>query len=107
MSISYTCWLSIIMSMVFYAMAEYASKKWTIVPGYLWYWSAVLAYLINIFFWLKALKIYGGLAVLSTIYSALFSIVAVLVGVYVFGEILNVKQWIGIIFAIVAVILLG
>jgi len=100
-------WLWIIGSMIFYGIGEWSSKAWaTGVSKYLFV-VAIMAYALNAMCWMPALKQHGGLAILGTIYASLYALITILIGTLIFQEPLTIKQWVGIVFAIIAVSLLG
>jgi drug/metabolite transporter (DMT)-like permease len=96
-------WLLLGCSMIGYALAEYWSKLWSLAPGRLLACAAVLGYLINVVFWLPALKEHQHLAVLSMIYSLAYCLVSVAIGVLMFHETLSLRQELGIVLALIAI----
>jgi drug/metabolite transporter (DMT)-like permease len=89
-------------SMIFYSAGEYLSKLWSLNPSWLLFAAIYFIYPIGIICWLPALRMHGQLSALSTVWSVLAIITSVLMGVYLFGEVLETRQIIGIILAIVA-----
>lgn len=93
------CWIGC------YGTGEYLSKIWTRQPS-VWL-AAIIAgvYSLGVIGWLPALLYHGQLSALSTVFSALGIVVAVLLGVIVFGETLQPRQLVGIVLAVLACIL--
>ena len=100
-------WMLLGCSLVGYALAEYWSKLWALDSTLLLASGALLGYLINIVFWLPALKQHQGLAVLSMIYSLAYCLVSVAIGVVMFHEALTPRQEIGIVTALIAIALMA
>lgn len=96
-------WLLLGCSMIGYALAEYWSKLWSLTPSWLLAYAAVFGYLINVAFWLPALREHQHLAVLSMIYSLAYCLVSVFIGVMLFHEALSLRQELGIVLALIAI----
>lgn len=101
-------WIWTFCSMVFYAIGEWASRKWLQQPLNHWWIALCLSgYAINSIFWLPALKCQGSLSIIGTIYAVLYLAITIFLGYIVFSETITIKQWIGIGFAVLSVIMLG
>ena len=100
-------WLLTSMSMAAYGVAEFLSKVWCKQPSVKLAIGASIFYLLNVVCWLFALRLHGKLAVLGSIYAALYVVITVAVGRIWFEERVEAVQWIGILLAIAAVILLS
>lgn len=91
---------------LFYGLGEYLSKCWSQEPttaGATW---VVLAYSIAAVCWLPALRAHGSLAILTTIFSVVGTLVGVGVGLCIFREPATVRQLVGIGLALISIGLL-
>ena len=100
-------WMFLLCSMVGYSLAEYWSKLWSLSPRPMLAIAAVFGYVINVVFWLPALRQHQGLAVLSTIYSLAYCVVRVLIGLLLFQEPITSRQGLGILLAMSAILLMS
>jgi len=104
-SIPAFAWL--ILSALFFAWGEYLSKKWALSPG----WTGALAVLgadsIGTFLWLPAILNKNQLSIVGMAWLLIGAIASVGIGLIVFRETLDRTQWIGMGFALVALVLLG
>lgn len=98
-------WLSL--SVAFYAVGEYISKTWANSPTTLEVICVMAASALSALLWLPALFSENRLALMGTSWLVLATATTVILGVVVFGERLSAVQWGGVIFAIVAFILLS
>ena len=98
-------WLSL--SAVFYAFGEYFSKKYAIDLNTKWAIYTVLAFTGQALLWLKAFKHDGRLIIISTISGVICLLVTFLVGYFIFNERISPINYIGLICAALAVILLS
>lgn len=97
--------LLICCSLVFYAGGEYYSKVWSLRPSWSVAMLVTLLYAIGAVLWLPALREHGQLSALSAVWSCLSIVICVIIGVWCFGEELNVRQMIGLFLALVASVL--
>ena len=98
-------WL--VISAIFFAFGEFLSKKFALAPSITYVFIIIAIYTLGILAWLPAILIKNQLSITGTIWSVLSLMATILIGVLIFGEKLNTIGIIGIIFAIVAVILLS
>ena len=100
-------WILLLCSLVGYSLAEYWAKKWATAPRPLLAVAAACGYLVNVVFWLPALRQHQGLAVLSLIYGLAYCVVSVFIGVMLFQEPLSGRQELGIVLALIAIALMA
>ena len=97
-------WL--LLSAFFFGWGEYLSKKWALEPT-LWGWIAVVVVdAIGVMLWLPALYNRNQLSIIGVAWVVLGGIATVSIGLFVFRESLTWIQWVGIIFAFIALVLL-
>lgn len=96
----------ILISVLFNAFGEFASKTWANSPTW-WELALVVgAYALSGLFWLPALYLHNNLALLGTLWFVVAIVLTVLIGTLFFHEQLTITQWFGIGFALVAILLL-
>ena len=90
-----------------FACGEICSKLWA--NNSKWYYIplAVLCYVACSVLWLPAIKEYNKLAVVGIVWSVLAVLTTAIIGIVVFREKLEWYQWLGLVLATVAIILLG
>lgn len=100
-------WYWTFYSMVFYTIGEWSSRKWLQHPVNRWYIVICLVgYAINSICWLPALKLQGSLSNIGTIYAILYLTITIFLGALVFNESISIKQWVGIGFAMLSILML-
>ena len=90
---------------IFFSLGEYFSRVWVDQPGYILPGLVFSCYGVSVAAWLGALLDHGKLAALSTVFSSLAMVSAVLIGVLVFREQLQPRQIAGIVLAVLACLL--
>lgn len=105
LSIPAIVWL--IGSAIFFAIGEFLSKKFALAPSFSYVIIIIVVYSFGVLAWLPAILQKNQLSIVGTIWSVLSLLTTVMIGILIFGEKLNVIGIVGIIFAIVAVILLS
>jgi uncharacterized membrane protein len=90
--------------LTFYGMGEVGSKLWSMSPSWWLGGFIVVVYSAAILPWLLALRQYGQLSALTTAWSCAYVVVGVMVGVG-FGEAVTLRQAIGMLLAIIAILL--
>jgi len=103
--ISPIVWL--VMSAAMIGAGDYFSKKWAISPSLRGIIYTLVCYCCSSLCWLPALYQKNHLAILGTAWSVLATIATILVGVSVFGEVLEFHHWVGLVLALGAVGLLS
>jgi len=98
-------WL--VISSIFFAIGEFFAKKWGMQPGIALMIKVLILYALSSMFWLPALLHKNQLLIMGTAWLILALVVTVLLGFFVFHEKLNTLQWLGIILALAALILLN
>lgn len=93
-------------AMVFYATGEIFSKKYANTGLWKFGTLAFIAYALVCLLWLPTLRIKNSLAIMRTIWDVLYAITGIMIGIMVFKEQLNNYNYLGLIFAIIAVVLL-
>jgi multidrug transporter EmrE-like cation transporter len=91
---------------LFELIADMLAKSWSLQRKTILAIGALTAYCIGNSFWLFALKNGSGLARGATLFSVMTAVIAIVVGVAIFHESVNKAQWLGIVFGLVAIILL-
>jgi multidrug transporter EmrE-like cation transporter len=90
-----------------YISGDVFSKKYADSPGLLFGLLAWISYSLTTSCWLPALTKFNSLSVLGTIWAVMTTLIAVLVGVFIFKESLTSIQMIGIVMAVISIILLN
>lgn len=88
--------LFIVLLVIFEAIADIFAKEWSLKQSTLLWICAIGAYIIANTFWLFALKGGSGLARGAMIFSVVSAILALIIGVYFYGERLGIIEYIGI-----------
>lgn len=104
-SIPAFAWL--ILSALFFAFGEYLSKKWALSPGWTLALTVVGVDAIGTFLWLPAILNKNQLSIIGMAWLLVGAIASVGIGLVVFRETLGRTQWIGMGFALIALVLLG
>jgi len=97
----------IILSVFFFAIGEYLSKKWALHPSIGLIISIVVMYALGTLAWLPAIYKEKTLSIIGVIWMLLSLVATLFVGIFVFGEKLTLVHVIGIVFAFISVILLS
>jgi drug/metabolite transporter (DMT)-like permease len=92
--------------MLFYTVGEILSKKYANTGSLKFGFWAVFSYCFVLVLWLRTLRLKNTLTVLSTIWDIFYVIAAIFVGVILFKEHLNAYNYVGLVFAMIALILL-
>ena len=109
MSIIYSipAFVWLLLSVAFFAIGEYFSKKLALGPSIKFVLLILLAYVLGTLAWLPAILQKNQLSVTGTIWSVLSVLATIGIGILIFKEQLSLLQIIGIILAIIAVGLLS
>ena len=109
MNIFYTipafAWL--LLSVVFFAVGEYFSKKFALGPSLKFVLLILSAYILGTLAWLPAILQKNQLSITGTIWSVLSVLATIGIGIFIFKEHLNALQVTGLVFAITALALLN
>jgi len=105
LSVNYIIWL--IVSSLFFAVGEFLSKKFALNPSLVLVIFIIFTYSISVLLWLPAILQKNQLSVVGVMWSVLSLLITILIGTIIFRETLNLFSALGIIFAIVATILLS
>lgn len=105
LSIPAIVWL--IGSAIFFAFGEFLSKKFALAPSFYYVIIILVVYSFGVLAWLPAILQKNQLSIVGTIWSVLSLLTTVMIGILIFGEKLNAIGVVGIIFAVVAVVLLS
>src|SRR5689334_5248547 len=97
--------LPLIALIVFEGVADVFAEEYSLHRGSILWMAAIAAYIVANIFWLISLKNGSGLARGGTIFSVSSSIIAVVLGIFLFQEKLSPLQIVGILFGIVSLIL--
>jgi len=92
----------IVLSLLFFAAGEAASKLWAANPRWWLFAAAISAYVACEIPWLVALRTRNHLTSLGTAWSVGAVLATILLGALVFGETISAKQYVGIVFAFAA-----
>ncbi len=98
-------WL--LVSVAFFAVGEYFSKKFALGPSWQYVLLILTAYILGTLAWLPAILQKNQLSVTGTIWSVLSVLATISIGILIFKEHLNALQITGLILAIVALALLN
>lgn len=88
-------------------MGDYLSKRWVARPSLLLLILTFLFYGGSTSFWLPALKMRNQIAIMGTMVMLLGALSTLFVGTCAFGETLRPIQWLGILLALVAIVILN
>lgn len=94
-------------SAIFFAFGEYLSKKWGYSPSIYFTIVVVGTYALATLFWLPALLHKNSLAIMGTTWLLLATTATITIGVVVFHEHISFLNGVGIIFSLIAMILLS
>jgi drug/metabolite transporter (DMT)-like permease len=93
-------------AMIFYTVGEILSKKYANTGGHYYAIFAVLMYLIVSILWLPTLQAKNTIAIIGTIWAIFYSLVAVLLGIFVFKEHLSIYNYVGVFLGLGSIYLL-
>ena len=96
----------ILISVGFYSIAEYVSKTWANSPTSIEVAIVLCANALSGLFWLPALFSENRLADMGTAWLVLAALATLILGLGVFKEHLTSLQWVGVLLALVAFLLL-
>lgn len=96
-----------LLSAIFFAAGEYLSKTWGNKPGVGLAFIVVAVYAMETLAWLPALLHKNQIAIMGTAWLVMALIATVSVGVFVFHEKITIFQWLGMVLALAALILIG
>lgn len=99
-------WLLLALGMLSYTAGEVFAKHWSLNPSLVGMCGAAICYGLGGLLFLPALRLHGGLAVLSTVWSCMAMVVSVLLGTWWFAEDVALRQWCGVLLALAAIWLL-
>ncbi|MEI8339197.1 MAG: hypothetical protein WCF94_00860 [bacterium] len=105
LSIHYIVW--IIISTFFFAIGEYASKKWALSPTSGFAIIVVLTYVLSSVTWLPAIFQKNQLSIVGVMWAVMSLVLTVLIGVIFFGEKLDTLTIVGIVLAVASVAILS
>lgn len=103
--INYLVWLTL--SALFFAAGEFLSKKFAISPRWSYVLLILATYSLGTLAWLPAILQRNQLSVVGTIWSVMSLLATVSIGVLMFQEKVNFTAGIGMVFAVVAIVLLS
>lgn len=98
-------WL--LLSVISFGFGEYISKAFSLKPSMFLAGIIVIPYVVGVWLWLPAILKMQSLSVAGTIWNVMSTIVTICIGVFIFKEQLTYVNAIGILFAILAIILLS
>lgn len=98
-------WL--LLSALFFACGEYASKQWGYAPSLALTIMTVGIYALGTLAWLPALLHNNHLAIMGTAWLLLATIATVAIGILVFHEHVTTIKAVGIVFSLISLILLS
>lgn len=105
LNINYFYWL--IVSAIFFAVGEFLSKKFSLDPKIYYVVLILFVYSLGVLAWLPAIMQKNQLSIVGTIWSVLSLLITVVIGVLIFNEKLSLPGIIGIVFSVVAIVLLS
>jgi len=98
--------IPIIFLILFEVVADIFSKEYSL-RGHWYLWvGALLGYVVANMFWLWGIKSGSGLARGATIFSVASAIIAIVIGLYFYGEQTNKFQIVGIILGVFSLVLI-
>ena len=90
-----------------YALGEYTSKLFANNPSLKLALWALFIYVVCNTFWLLSLLSRNSISTMGAMMAAGAAIVSVMVGKFAFHEVITATSWVGIAFALVAIVLLS
>ena len=100
-------WIFPLALLIFFEIiADIFSKEWALHGSWIFWIGAIAGYIIANIFWLFAIRGGSGLARGAVIFSVASAIIAVLLGVLLYKEHLNINQMIGVALGIISLILI-
>ena len=105
LSINYIVWL--VVSAIFFAVGEFLSKEFALSPKIFYVVLILVIYSLGVLEWLPAILERNSLSIVGTLWSVLSLLATILIGVLIFKEKLSIAGIIGIIFAVIAIVLLS
>lgn len=102
---NYIIWL--VISVLFFAVGEYYSKKFAISPRISFVVLLLAAYLVGELLWLPAIMQKNQLSIVGVMWSVMSVLATALIGFIIFKESLSLIGVIGMALAIISIILLG
>ena len=105
LSINYIVWL--VLSGLLFACGEYLSKKFALNPKLIYVGYVLVAYILGTLAWLPALLQKNQLSIVGAMWSVMSLLATVSIGIIIFGEKLSTIGIFGIVFSIIAIILLS
>ncbi len=103
--ITVIAWL--LLSVMFFGMGEYLSKKFALEPSIWLAMTIVPMYALGSLAWLPAIYKGQNLSTVGTIWNLLSLIITLIVGMVIFKEAITPMQYVGIGFAMVAIVLMS
>lgn len=99
--------LWLLLSASLFGVGEYVSKKWALDPTVKLGCVLVSMYALGSLAWMPAIYKGQSLSVVGSIWNLLSFGLTLFVGLVIFKETLSPHQWVGLVFALVAIILLS
>ena len=100
-------WLIILIAMVAYGAGEYTSKLYGAHPSFRLGAYSMLAYMVSCLMFLVGMQRFNSLSVLGMVWTVLYSAITLSIAVLCFHEPLSVRQWIGIGFGLISIVMLS
>ena len=98
--------IPIIFLIIFEIVADVFAKEYSLKDHWYLWAGALLGYVIANMFWLWGIKSGSGLARGATIFSISSAVVAIIIGIYFYGEQTNKFQIMGIILGMLSLVLI-
>lgn len=99
--------LWLLLSVAFFGIGEYLSKKFAISPSINLILCIVPMYALGSLAWLPAIHRGKILSTVGTMWNLLSMVITLIVGLIIFKETLTTTQFIGLAFAFIAIILMS
>lgn len=100
-------WLpSLVLLILFELIADILAKEWSLRGSYSWWLGAIISYIAANSFWLYSIRHGSGLGRGAVIFSVASAVLAVIVGIFLYKEVLTRTQIIGSILGVLALILI-
>ncbi|KKS04386.1 MAG: hypothetical protein UU82_C0024G0002 [Candidatus Nomurabacteria bacterium GW2011_GWC2_41_8] len=98
--------IPLIFLILFEIVADIFAKEYSLRDNWYFWGGALLAYVLANMFWLWAIKSGSGLARGAIIFSVSSAVLAIIIGLYFYGEQTNKFQFMGMILGVLALILI-
>lgn len=98
--------IPLILLIILESVADIFAKEYSLKGSWYWWVLAIGGYIAANIFWLWAIRAGSGLAKGAIIFSVASAILAIILGVYIYGEQTNKFQFAGMIMGVISLMLI-